>query len=348
MLPGEPSQEERPLPGCTSGSRWGTGFRATARAKPPAGGDCRAGTHPAAPVRTAALRCQTHRSPQPSRPADGTPRQRSSAGSSSGRLRPAREQPPPLEGTDRAASARHLRGAQGAPNAGFEARDAAVELIVNPLPQRAPPAGAVAAGSPNGSGAAARPPREPVRLAPRRRHAARGLPPLHSPSRRPGSPPRRSGARSAALCCVPRRRPPRCQRRGVRAGPRVPAAPIRAAREPPPATVPGRPRSCGAVGAGARASGWGEAVAAGAGSWFERREEISALGREFGIAGGEGTKQHQTLLIASWVPLPRPRGRCVAGLAGGQRCTAPRARRAAAAGGGPAGGSAGGGAQCLS
>lgn len=71
-------------------------------------------------------------------------------------------------------------------------------------------------------------------------------------------------------------------------------------------------------------------MAAGAGSWFERREEISALGREFGIAGGEGTKQHQTLLIAGWVPLPRPRGRCVAGLAGGS--AAPRARRAAEAG----------------
>lgn len=333
MLPGESSQEERPLPGCASGSQWGTGFRATARAKPLAGGDCkgRDPPHPAAPVRTAALRCQSHRSPQPSRPADGTPRPRSSAGSSSGRLRPAREQPPPLEGTDRAASARHLRGAHGAPSAGFEARDAAVELIVNPLPQRAPPAGAVAAGSPNGSGAAAGPPSSP----PATRSTGAAAPALTFPPARLPSSPQRCAERRAVLCCVPRRRPPRCQRRGVRAGPRVPAAPIRAVRGPPPATVPGRPRSGGGVGAGA--SGWGEAVAAGAGSWFERREEISALGQEFGIAGGEGTKQHQTLLIAGWVPLPRPRGRCVAGLAGGQRCTA--CAQSGGGRGGPAGGS---------
>lgn len=111
---------EQPLPGSSGGSRQRVGCPAGAGAKPPAAGATAApgpaGTQPAAPLRQppatsgGGLRCRT--SPQ-------QPGGRHYAAAEVRGLRQhpptlprltARQQPPPLEGADPAASARHPRG----------------------------------------------------------------------------------------------------------------------------------------------------------------------------------------------------------------------------------------------
>lgn len=89
--PGGPTGQ-RPPPGCTSGSRlWGRCQRKASRYGGGVGG-LQGRDPPRRPAPTAGeggLRCQTHRSPQPSLPADGAPRPPSKAGSGRGRPRPA-------------------------------------------------------------------------------------------------------------------------------------------------------------------------------------------------------------------------------------------------------------------
>lgn len=336
---------DRPPPGC-SGRQLQTDFGAGVRAQPPVPGLQGQAPSPLPQPPTAraeGLRRRTHRTPRPSRAADGAQRSPAApaaprngslpAGCTPGCLGPA----PP--------------GGPGAvPGRGTPPRS--WSLTRWPAPSESSARGRRAAGSPNGASAArhrgsrrAHRPRPPRPAARRLRPSTPTFPQARLDSSL--SPPRRSAAcgarrpaRSGAQCAPPpcpavprgggraasaeawgRPHVRRLRQSGPPAGrPPPPPPPSRAAREP----AAWRGGAGGMLGRSGGCAGRKLAWEAGGNK---------RVGAEFGSAEG---REAQTLLLGGCAPPPRPRGRRGAGLAAAPlHESAPQDRRAPAAAGKP-------------